>query len=155
MSEPEGVKRKRREAKNVVEGDAIGAVVGDKGKVKVNKIEVVKGNKIRIVYGDNSETEIDADDPFFAIYRQIEAKPKDRKKLVAEVDQIRREAKKDEQDIRQNFLQERLGNLAKMAPDIFEVTVATLANPALGFAVIAQKIAKKAREEYGQQKADV
>jgi len=40
----------------------------------------------------------------------------------------------------------RFRNLARMAPDILEVTLATITNPILGYGVIAKKIAAKAKE---------
>jgi hypothetical protein len=147
MSGEKAKKPQEGKVANQVIGDVIGGVVGKKGKVQIDKLEVVKGDKAKIIYGDETITAIDVKDPFYEIYRQIDSKPKGKKKLVREVEQIRQEVQKDE-DIRQGFLQERLRNLAKIAPDIFEVTVATLANPKLGFALVVQKIAKKAREEY-------
>jgi hypothetical protein len=41
-----------------------------------------------------------------------------------------------------------------MAPDIFDVTVATLASPAADFGMIAKKIAQRAKAEQGGQAAD-
>ena len=147
MSERESKNQPKVEIGHLVEGDVIGGIVGDEGKVRIDHLEVVKGDKVKVIYGDSTVTEIDVEDPFYEIYRQIAAKPKGRIKLTREVEQIRQEVQKGD-DARPDFLQERLRNLAKMAPDIFEVTVATLANPALGFAVIAKKIATKAREDY-------
>jgi hypothetical protein len=48
----------------------------------------------------------------------------------------------DERIIRFSFR-----TLARMAPDIFEVAAATLANPVAGLSAVVQKIAKKAAEE--------
>jgi hypothetical protein len=152
MSGKKGEMHERVKIENLVVGDVIGGVVGKKGRVRIDRLEVVKGDKVRLFWGDNTVTEIDADDPFCEIYHRIDSKPKDKKKLAREVEQIRQEVQKGE-DAHQGSLQERLKNLAKMAPDIFEVTIATLANPALGFALVVQKIAKKAREEYAQQSA--
>lgn len=44
----------------------------------------------------------------------------------------------------QSFLQERLLNIYAMSEDIGEVLITTLANPALGVALVIQKVAKKA-----------
>ena len=147
---PDTKNNQRSESENYVAGDAIASVVGRKGKVRVKKIEVVKGSKIKL--GDSSKTEIDANDPFFGIYQQIEAYPKDKKRILEEVDQVRQEVEKGE-NVRQSFLQDRLRNLATMAPDIFDVTVATLANPVFGFALAVQKIARKARSESAEAEA--
>ena len=147
MSEEKSKERPKIEIGNLVTGDVIGGVVGGEGKVRIDRLEVVKGNKVKIVYGDGTAAEINVEDPFYEIYRRIASKPKGRRELAREVEQIRQEIQKGD-DVRPDFLQKRLRNLAKMADDIFEVTVATLANPALGFAVVAQKIAVKARRDY-------
>jgi hypothetical protein len=42
-----------------------------------------------------------------------------------------------------NYLETRLKNLQKMAPDIVDVILATVTNPASGFTTVAQKIAEK------------
>ena len=139
-----------RRIKNYAGGDVIVGIVGDKGKVRIDKVEVVHGDKIKLIDGNEVVAEIDADDPFFDIYRQVEIQGKERPAVLKEVEQIRQEVQKWAA-LDESFLQIRLRNLAKMAPDIFEVTVATLANPALGFALIAQKVAKKARAEYNAQ----
>lgn len=146
MSERESEKYPKTEIENLVLGDVIG-IVGDGGKVQIDHLEVVKGDRIKITYGDSTVTEIDVEDPFYEIYRQVASRTKDREKLARKVDQIRQEVQEGD-GIRPDFLRGRLRSLAKMAPDIFEVTAATLANPVLGFAVIAQKIAVKARQDY-------
>ncbi len=53
----------------------------------------------------------------------------------------------DESEARQSFLLTRLKHIAAMAPDIGEVIIATLANPAAGIALVLQKIAQKAQAE--------
>ena len=54
----------------------------------------------------------------------------------------------------QHFLETRLKHICAMAPDIGEVIIATLANPAVGIALTIQKIAEKARSELaGAQQA--
>lgn len=45
------------------------------------------------------------------------------------------------------FLFERFRNIARMAPDVLDVVVKTLANPILGLGEVASKIAKKAKEQ--------
>lgn len=66
--------------------------------------------------------------------------------LDAEVDEIKDEVAKGEQ-ANESFLSRRLRNLKKMAPDIADVALATLANPASGLGKAVQKIAKKIKEE--------
>lgn len=84
---------------------------------------------------------------FEPIYSQIESrpntKPEDKADLKIDVEELQDEVTKgDEAD--ETFLARRLRNIARMAPDIFEVVVSTLANPAAGFATVVKKVAEKA-----------
>ena len=107
----------------------------------------IQGN----VYGSigNGNTVNFIQKEFEPIYEAIEASSHDateRQDLIAEVDEIKDEVAKGEQ-ANESFLSRRLRNLKKMAPDIAEVALATLANPAAGVAVIVQKVAKKIKDE--------
>ena len=87
---------------------------------------------------------------FQPIYAAIEARPntpaQDRADMAAEVEEIQAEvAKGDEAD--EGFLARRLRNLKRMAPDILEVVLATLANPLAGLGKVAEKVAKKMQAE--------
>jgi hypothetical protein len=86
---------------------------------------------------------------FEAIYHHIEARPQDpnvdKEEIASEVKKIEDEAAKGEQ-ANPSKIERWLGNLAHMAPDIWDVTVATLSNPAAGIALVVKKIAKKAKE---------
>lgn len=62
------------------------------------------------------------------------------------VELLEEEAKKSEQ-VNERAVKIYLRNLMKMAPDIFEVVVATIINPVNGFATALRKIAEKAKEE--------
>jgi len=42
-----------------------------------------------------------------------------------------------------------LGDVLKMAPDILEVVIATISNPMIGLATVAQKVSQKAKETNG------
>lgn len=53
----------------------------------------------------------------------------------------------DDSPEKQAFLEKRLKNLRAMAPEIGQVIIATLANPAAGIALTIQKIAQKAQAE--------
>lgn len=59
----------------------------------------------------------------------------------------------DESEEEQSFLMGRLKTIHKMAPDIGQVIIATLANPAAGIALTIQKIAQKAQAELGMRNA--
>jgi hypothetical protein len=62
------------------------------------------------------------------------------------VEEIEAEAVKGE-DADESLIGRHLRNIARMAPDILDVTLKTIANPVLGLATIAQKIASKASAE--------
>jgi len=87
---------------------------------------------------------------FKPIYATIEARlgtsPEDRADMKAEVQEIQAEvAKGDKAD--EGFLARRLRNLKRMAPDVLEVVLATLANPAAGLTTVASKVARKMQAE--------
>jgi cell division septum initiation protein DivIVA len=91
---------------------------------------------------------------FDGLYSQIDARPQtspaDKEDLKAEVKEIQStvtEATQKNEKIDESFLSRRFRTIARMAPDILDVVVATLANPLAGLGVTAKKIAEKAKEE--------
>lgn len=84
---------------------------------------------------------------FQPVYQSIEHKKaipqKDRQYLKKTVSEIQTEVEK-ESSARKAFIERRLRNISKMAPDIFEVILNTIANPIIGLTTLAQKIAQKA-----------
>src|ERR1044071_2520609 len=91
---------------------------------------------------------------FDGLYSQIDARantsPADKEDIKAEVKEIQSTitaaAQKNEK-IDESFLARRFRNIARMAPDVLEVVVATLGNPLAGLGVAVKKIAEKAKEE--------
>jgi len=83
---------------------------------------------------------------FTHIYTIIEQHPKlppqDKADLKAEAKDLETELQKGDQ-ADETFLERRLRNIKRMAPDILEVILATLANPAAGFGVVAIKVSEK------------
>lgn len=91
---------------------------------------------------------------FAQLYARINARPEtsaaNKEDLKAEVQEIQsavtaaagKNGKVDE-----SFLARRFRNLARMAPDILEVVVATLANPLAGLGVAVKKVAEKATQQ--------
>lgn len=101
-----------------------------------------------IVVGDENTIAI-TKTVFKSIYRAIEESTRnatEKQDLIAEVDEIKNEVAKGD-DANESFLSRRLRNLKKMAPDVAEVALSTLANPIAGLGMIVQKIAKKIKEE--------
>jgi len=86
------------------------------------------------------------------VYERIAARPNtsptDRADLEAEVKEVEAEVAKGEK-ADENFLLRRLRNIKRMALDILEVVMATIANPAAGLGLVGAKITKKMAEEAG------
>jgi hypothetical protein len=91
---------------------------------------------------------------FDRLYTEIDARaktsPADKEDLKAEVKEIQTTvtaaAQKNEK-VDEGFLLRRFRNIARMAPDVLDVVVATLGNPLAGLGVAVKKIAEKAKEE--------
>lgn len=58
----------------------------------------------------------------------------------------------DESEAKQHFLETRLKHIFAMAPEIGQVIITTLANPAAGIALVIQKIAQKAQADLADEK---
>ena len=91
---------------------------------------------------------------FEQLYTAIEANtktsPADKEDLKAEVKEIQStitEAAKKNEKVDEGFLSRRFRNIARMAPDVLDVVVATLGNPLAGLGIAAKKIAEKAKDE--------
>jgi hypothetical protein len=113
---------------------------------KVNNRGIIKGRSD--VY-HNSIDATDATRLFENLFKAIEnhSKLSDEEKadLRAEIEELRQELSKKTK-ANESFLMRRLRNIGRMAPDILDVTLATITNPIAGFGVIAKKIAAKAKE---------
>lgn len=90
---------------------------------------------------------------FDQLYTTIDARPEtpaaDKEDLKAEVQEIQStvtEAARKNEKVDEGFLLRRFRNLARMAPELLAVIVATLANPLAGLGVAVKKIAEKAKE---------
>ncbi len=71
----------------------------------------------------------------------------DLKSEVQEIQTVIAESVKDNASPDEGFLSRRFRNIARMAPDVLDVVVATLGNPLAGLGVAVKKIADKAKEE--------
>ncbi len=101
-----------------------------------------------------SVTEINRlfDEIYAAILARPQASPAQQGDLKAEVHEIQAavtDASNKSQPLDEGFLARHFRNIARMAPDILDVVVATLANPLAGLGVAARKIAAKAKEDTG------
>lgn len=94
---------------------------------------------------------------FEQLYARIESRPSTpaaaKEDLKAEVQEIQAtvtRAVESHEKIKDGFLSRRFRNIARMAPDLLDVIVATLANPLTGLGVAINKIAEKAKQETSQ-----
>ncbi len=134
------------EGSQVVQGS--GTAVGPKG------VSVGGDNTGNIITGDHNtiNQSPEAAEAFETILaalaqRQDEDAVFDNDDVQDVVEELQAEAVKPDAEADENRLKKLFTKLGKMAPDIFEVTVATLANPIAGIALVAQKIAQKAKGE--------
>ena len=123
-----------------------------------DKINVGDVSGTGIAIGSNAQAHVQqggGDQEAFArafaqIYAAIKARPGDpdvdKDEVTDTVKSIQQEAQKGEQ-ANENKLTRWLHNLASMAEDIFEVTVAALTGPQTAFATVARKVAAKAKHE--------
>ena len=87
---------------------------------------------------------------FDAVYRRIEQRPDDpevdKEELAQTVGQVQQEVAKGE-DANEHKLRRWLKTLAELAPDVFEVTLAAIANPVAGAALAVRRVAERLRSE--------
>ena len=90
---------------------------------------------------------------FNRVYDAIDAKPADAQleQIKQTVQKIEGEAKKGEA-ADPNDLERWLNTLQEMAPDIFEVAIATWVNPIAGVGLVLKKVAEKAKTEAKKKK---
>jgi len=131
--------------------------------IKVGTISDISGN-INVAGGNitTHQTVMGLSAPeikqlFDEIYTKIESHTEtssaDKEDLKAEVKDIQStvsEAAKKNEKVDERFLSRRFRNIARMAPDVLDVVVATLGNPLAGLGVAVKKIADKAKEETAQ-----
>jgi hypothetical protein len=131
--------------------------------IKVGNVSAISGN-MNIAGGDitthhtitslsTAEIKQLFDHIHTAINSRVESPPAEKEDLKAEVDEIQSTimaaANKNEK-VDEGVLLRRFRSIARMAPDILDVVVATLVNPLAGLGVAAKKIAEKAKEQTGQ-----
>jgi hypothetical protein len=132
--------------------------------IKVGNISNVSG-KVNVA-GENIETHettkaglsaVDIKQLFDQLYTSIESNkqtsPADKEDLKAELKEIQStvtEAVQKNENVDEGFLSRRFRNIARMAPDVLDIVVATLGSPLAGFGVAVKKIAEKAKEETTQ-----
>ncbi len=101
-----------------------------------------------IITGDGNVA-IPPSSPFESVYRQIaehpHLPPAEKADARAELQELEREIRKPEPDV--PFVERRLRNLRRIAPDILDVVLATISSPATGFSMVVKKVAERMRAE--------
>lgn len=126
---------------------------------RIGSISDISGGQVNIaghdVYNIRSDaSELQAISQAFAILKkEVETMPDNPAKTMAQtaVAGLEVEAQKGEQAKEEN-VQQWFSFLAQMAPDIFDVAVATFNNPIVGLGMVFKKVAERARKEQEQKK---
>ncbi len=133
--------KKKSDSQNIVGRDRI---------VKGGNQSVVLGGDSNNVRITNINNRVAASSKFITIYEQIEDRADlsktDKADLKTELQSFEAEDKKGP-EANEGFLAQRLRNVKRIAPDILDVAIATIANPVAGFGMIAKKVAGKMKEE--------
>lgn len=115
-----------------------GNVMGDHSRATVIKQQGMDASAVAQAFED-----------FYAkIAQEQDLAPEDKADVRAELEDVAAELQKGEA-ADESFIRRRLRNVKRMAPDIFEVVVATFANPVKGLGLVAKKIADKMKAEAG------
>ena len=110
-----------------------------------------KNGKVIVAGGNVAVTETTTTQSlsFAEVYQRIDAhtkiSPGKKADLKAEVAEVEAAVKKPQVD--ENTVARHLRNIGRMAPDIMEVALAAILNPAAGLGLVAGKIAAKAKEK--------
>jgi cell division septum initiation protein DivIVA len=144
------MKKKKRTS-----GKGTGIDIGDISDISGN-VNVAGGN-ITTHHTTTGLSATEIKQLFDQLYSKIEARPEtptaDKEDLKAEVKEIQvtvSEAAQKNEKVDEGFISRRFRNIARMAPDVLDVVVATLGNPLAGLGVAVKKIAEKAKEETRQ-----
>ena len=128
--------------------------------VRVGNISDISGN-VNVAGGNitthHTVTGLSAADIkqlFDGLYTVIDSNkkvsPTKKEDLKAEVQEIQStvtQAVQKNEKLDEGFLSRSFRNIARMAPDVLDVVVSTLANPLAGLGVAVRKIAERAKEE--------
>jgi hypothetical protein len=119
------------------------------GQVTVTNGDLVGRDQTKTIYNAGGDPEALAN-AFAALYQQVaqqsDLAPQAKADVQAELQEVEQELKKGEQ-ADESFIQRRLRNVKRMAPDILDVALTTFANPALGLGMVARRVAERMKAE--------
>jgi len=131
-----------------------GRPVAQPGSITVGNVE---GTGIAIGHGAGASVQqglsgSDVARLFATVYRRIDERPDDpavdRDEIAVTVREVEQEAAKGA-DADPDKVEGWLRRLAGLAPDVLEVTLATIANPVAGVTLAVRKAAERVRAEFG------
>jgi uncharacterized protein associated with vWA-MoxR-VMAP ternary system len=131
-----------------VHGDQVGGDIISVGNISDSQgVAIGRGAQVKIQSGIDAK---ELSEIFSTIYQKIESRPPDplveKEEIVDQVKRIENEVAAGEK-AEPTKVERWLKNLAAMAPDILDVTVAALTNPIAGISMAIRKIAQKVKEE--------
>jgi DNA topoisomerase VI subunit B len=131
----EGIMAKtKKSGSQVIQGG-----INIKGNVTINRSKVAGGN---MVEKNVTNLNVSFAPVYHALKENATIPPKAKKAVEQSVRQIEMEVKKGEA-AQVSFIQQRLENIEKMAPDIADVVIATLQNPVAGISTAVKKVLDK------------
>jgi hypothetical protein len=113
-----------------------GNVVGDHSSSTVVKQQSADAAAIARAFADF----------YTAVQQQPDLPQQDKADVQAELEEVETELQKGE-EANEGFIRRRLRNVQRMAPDIYDVVIATFANPIAGLGLVAKKIAEKMKAD--------
>lgn len=119
------------------------------GGININGNVTIKNS--RIAGRDNVDKKVvNVNVSFAPVYHALKESatiaPETKKAVEESVKQLEQEVKKGDK-AKASFVQERLENIQRMAPDIAEVIISTLQNPAVGIGLAVKKVINKIQVE--------
>lgn len=131
-----------------VHGDQVGGDRISVGNISDSPgVAIGRGAQVKVQSGIDAK---EISELFLPIYQKIESRPPDpfveKQEITDQVKRIENEVATGER-AKPATVVRWLRNLATMAPDIFDVTVAALTSPAAGIYMTIRKIAQKAKDE--------
>ena len=131
-----------------IHSDQVGGDIISVGKISDSQgVAIGRGAQVNIQSGTNAK---ELSEIFSVIYQKIESRPPDslveKEEIVDQVKRIENEVAAGEK-AEPAKVERWLRNLAAMAPDILDVTVAAITDPAAGIYMAIRKIAQRVKEE--------
>ena len=149
-SNPRGNMPKKRNPNSEQSSVRVGNLSNVSGEVHIAGRDIVNNNT-NISTGLSA---VEIGQLFEHLYQTIETRPStpvaDKEDLKSELSEIQTtviEAAEKNGKVDEGFLSRHFRNIARMAPDLLDVIVATLANPLAGLGIAFTKIADQARKE--------